>query len=212
MRMRGGSGGEGIVVGLASNVRPGVDMGSAAEIPDHGGAFELPDVPDAVVSDIAPAVEGHVKVLETVFVDVFHGFLPFRFAEGSEEIIEDTFDEVLLIGGHFGDGNAIEAFLLAGQFNGLVSPLGASPLEEGVFALFAVEGFEDFVCPEGLIPVGVVRVIFCFVEAIGGVAVEDGATKGGAFDGIAVAAAGAMATGEDELEFPGAGFTEDGDG
>src|SRR5271157_5155634 len=35
------------------HVQPGVNVRGAAEVPREGGTFELPDVPDAVVGDIA---------------------------------------------------------------------------------------------------------------------------------------------------------------
>src|SRR5271166_4118155 len=38
---------------LPRHVQPGVDVRGAAEVPREGGTFELPDVPDAVVADVA---------------------------------------------------------------------------------------------------------------------------------------------------------------
>ena len=51
-----------------------------------------------------------------------------------------------------------------------------------------------------------------FVEALGGVPVEDRTSEGGASHGIAVAAAGDVAAGIDEFEFASAGFAEEGHG
>ena len=39
-------------------------VGGAAEVPPHEGAFDLPDVPHAVVSDVHVLVEREVQVVE----------------------------------------------------------------------------------------------------------------------------------------------------
>ncbi len=86
----------------------------------------------------------------------------------------------------------------------------AAPAEEGGLALLAVEHLVDLVGTHRLVPVGIPLVGGSLVEAlVGGVAVEEGAPEGGAFDRVAVAAAGAVAAGEHELELAGAGFAED---
>ena len=45
-------------------MHPHVDMRIAAEVPDHVGTFELPNVPNAVVADVLVFVEGHVQLIE----------------------------------------------------------------------------------------------------------------------------------------------------
>ena len=54
-------------------MHPSVDVGFAAEIPDHGGTFNLPDIPDAVLADILIFVERHVQGIEAAFADQLHG-------------------------------------------------------------------------------------------------------------------------------------------
>ena len=78
--------------------------------------------------------------------------------------------------------------------------LARGGVEQGELALLAIEGGEDFVGAPGLVPVDVAGVRRLFVEALGGVTVEDGAAERGAGDAVAVAPAGDVAAGEDELE------------
>lgn len=191
---------------------PAVDVGVAAEEPDHVGAFDLPDVPDAVFADVLVFEEGHVEIVVAAGFDVLQGLFALGLAEGFQQIGDDFFDEVFLVGAEFGEGDAFEALGFAGELDGVVAVFIAGFAEEGELALFAVEGLEDFVGAFGLVPVGVAGVVGLFIEALGSVAVEDGAAEGCAFLAVAIAAAGAVAAGEDELELTGAGLAEERDG
>ena len=51
-----------------------------------------------------------------------------------------------------------------------------------------------------------------FGEASGCVAIENRSSEGGAFDRVAVATPGGVASGENELEFSASRFSEEGDG
>ena len=113
-----------------------------------------------------------------------------------------------MIGRHGAHPDAGEAGGSAGEFDGFGAVFSARSFEKSGGALFAVEGLEDFVGAECLEPVGVAWVVGFFVEALSGMTVKDGTTEGGADSAIAIAAAGAVAAGEDELEFAGAGLTE----
>ena len=187
-------------------------MGSAAEVHDRGGTFELPDVPDFVLSDVAFFVEGEVEVIEAVFVDELHGFGNVFFAVGGEDIPDDLADVGFLIGGEAGDLDTIETFLFAGELDGVAALFAAAEIVEGLFALLLVEHFVDFVGADCLIPVSVAFVVGPLVEGVGSVAVEERASESGACDGVTVATAGAVTAGKNEFEFAGVGLAEEGDG
>ncbi len=55
-----------------ADVHPRVDVRRAAEVPAHGWAFDLPDVPDAVVADVHVLVERHVQLFEAGGMDNLH--------------------------------------------------------------------------------------------------------------------------------------------
>jgi hypothetical protein len=54
------------VLSLLANVHPGMHVWRAAEIPEHGRAFNLPHVPHSVVADVVVLVEGQVQIVEAV--------------------------------------------------------------------------------------------------------------------------------------------------
>ena len=190
------------------DVRPAVDVRVAPEVPNHVGAFDLPGVPNLVIADVFVFGEGHVKVVHAGGVDERQSLFSIRFAEGFDEVGQDKANEVFLIGRHGAHLDAREAGGFAREFDGLGAVFSARVFEKGGGALFAIEGLEDFVGAEGLEPVGVARVIGFFVEALSGMTVKDWATEGGANSAVAIAAASAVATCEDELELAGAGLTE----
>ena len=74
-------------------------------------------------------------------------------------------------------------------------------VDESLGLLLFVQGPEDLVGLLALIPPDVVGVLGVLVEvAVGGMAVEDRATEGGAFDAVAVGAEGIVPAGQDPLE------------
>mgnify|MGYP000501190060 CR=1 FL=1 len=117
---------------------------------------------------------------------------------------------VLLVAGEVSDPDAVQPFLFAGQFNGLVPAFAAALSEKGNLALLAIEHLVDFIGAHGLVPVGIPLVLRALIEVPGGVAVEEGSTEGDAFHRVAVAATGAVTAGEDEFELAGAGLAKDG--
>src|SRR4051812_28121774 len=66
--------------------------------------------------------------------------------------------------------------------------------------LLAVETLKYLVRPQRLVPVDVPLVVGLFVEVFAGVAVENRPAERRARDRVAVAAAGAVPAGQDELE------------
>lgn len=57
------------VLDVIFDVHPGMDMGIAAEVPDHIGTFNLKDIPYAVIADIFSLVECEVQIVETAFLN-----------------------------------------------------------------------------------------------------------------------------------------------
>ena len=182
----------------------------AAEIPDQMRSLEPPVVPDAITAGVAGLVKDEMEVVDATFFDEFHRLGAVGFAEGHEEILQNAAHAFLLVRGHVGEGESGQVAGLAFQLNrgGVVGSLLG---RKSGFPLLAVEHLIDLVRRLGLIPVGIARVIGAFVETLRGVTVEDRSAKGLARDRVAVDAAGAVTTGEDELEFPRARFAEDRD-
>src|SRR5215213_10132406 len=85
----------------AADIDPGMDVGRAAEVPEHGGAFDLLDVPYPVVPDVFVLVESHVEVIEPAGFDQLHGFVGVCLAERRQEIGHHLAHVVLLIAGQF---------------------------------------------------------------------------------------------------------------
>lgn len=183
-------------------------MGGAAEVPDEGGAFDAPVVPDAVVAEVVVLVVGEAEGVDAaVLFEALHDFFDVGGAEHVEEGLEGCFEVFFLVGAEFGDEESGDVGLLPFEDDGFWI-VGGFFAEEGFFALFAVEGFVDFVCEAGLVPPYVAGVVGAFVE-FDGVSVEDGAAEGGVLDGIAVGAEGGMAAGEDPFEVVFAGVAEE---
>ena len=130
-------------------------MRLTTEIPDHVWSLNLPDIPDAVFADVLVFEEGHVEIVVAAGFDVLQGLFAFGFAEGFEEVGDDFFDEVFLVGAHFGETKAFEPRGLAGELHGFVSVFLARALDERPRALLAVKRLEDLVRALCLKPVGV---------------------------------------------------------
>ena len=154
-----------------------MDVRRAAEVPDKRRALQSPDVPHAVVAQVAFLVEGQ------------RAAGPARPApSGSPALRRDptcrygsisfwsTFCSVLLlVGRELRDRNAGELARLPLEADALSS---GRLLDQGHLLLLAVEHAEDLVGRHRLVPEDVARVARLFVEAAGGVAVEDRAAKG----------------------------------
>ncbi len=150
-----------------------------------------------------------MQVVDSARLDVFEGFLGVLLAEGSEEIPHHFHEVILLVRAEIPCPDSLQAGFLAGQLDRLVAPFAPTLAEQGDLALLAIEHLVDLVGGDGLVPVGVFFVLGTFVEALASVAVEDGPPEGGPFHRVTVAAAGAVATAQDELELAGSGFAED---
>src|SRR5690606_18129303 len=112
---------------------------------DHPRPFELPDVPDAVVADVAFLEEGHVEVLEPGVIDQLQRLTRIRGSEWSKEIRHDFPDQLALIRGQFTHGNAFQSRGGALQANRLGAALGSSTVEQGELALASVQRGEDLI-------------------------------------------------------------------
>ena len=189
-----------------------MDVGLSAEVADDVGSFDLPDVPDLVVADVLFLVEGHVEVFEAAGLDILHRFVGISLAEGGQEVAEDLLDLPLLVAAEVAHTDAVETCFFSGKFDGFVPVFAPTGVAEGLLALFAIEHVVNFVGLDRLIPIGVILVIGLLGGALGGVSVDNGATKGGAFYRVSIAPTGAVATCEDELKFPRSRFAEKGDG
>ena len=49
---------------------PGVDVGRAAEVPEHRRTLDLPDIPNAVVSDVVVFEVSEVEFLEAILLEL----------------------------------------------------------------------------------------------------------------------------------------------
>src|SRR5438045_2485985 len=117
----------------------------AAEIPDHGRAFDLPNVPNPILADILVFIESHVKMIEAVSFDQLHGLIGIAFPERGEQVSHDFANEVLLVAGQFGERNSRKPCLLSGEFDSLGSVLLATIDEKGEITLAAIESLPDIV-------------------------------------------------------------------
>lgn len=191
-----------------------VDVGEAAEVPDEVGAFDLPGVPDFVGGDVVfAAVAGDEEARYEVFVlDGLHGGGDVVGAEADEHAAHGFEELGLLVFGEIGAAEAGEVGLaFFDDFGGAF--VAGFAADEDFFLLLAVEGLDEFIEDEALIPEGVAFVVFGLVEGFGEVAVEDGATaEAEALIGVGVAAACDVVAGVDELEVGVGGGAEEADG
>ena len=63
-----------------------MDVRIAAEIPNHVGALDLPDVPNLVVANVLGLVEREMQMIEPGGLNGLLGFLGVLLAERQEEI------------------------------------------------------------------------------------------------------------------------------
>lgn len=186
-------------------------MRSTAEIPHHGGPFDDPIIPNTIVAQIALLEEGHVQIVETVLLNITHRLLAIRLPEGQKQIREHLAHEILLISTQLSHGDTIKAFLEPRDLHGAIPSLTATLRTQRKRTLFAIERLEDLIGALGLIPIDIARMVRGFIEGLGGVTVEDGASKDSAALGIPITPAGAVATREREAELARARFSEQGD-
>ena len=95
-------------------MHPGVDVGFATEVANRVGPFELPHVPDFVIADVLPFVEGEVKVVDATGFDMFECFFGVSLAEGREEVGDDFANVIFLVACQVCDPNTFEPLFLAG--------------------------------------------------------------------------------------------------
>ena len=93
-------------------MQPGVDVGFAAEVGDHVGALDLPDIPHFVIADVLVFVESEVEIVDAAGFDMFQGLRRVLLAEGGEEVSENFADVVLLVAGEVSDPDAVQPFFL----------------------------------------------------------------------------------------------------
>ncbi len=80
---------------------------------------DLPDVPDAVTSDVLSLEVSEVEILETLRFHQPHGFFGVHGPEGLEQVLHHLADEIALIAGQFAEPDSRQALLLAAQPHGL---------------------------------------------------------------------------------------------
>ncbi len=186
-----------------------MDMRGAPEIPQQVRSFELPDVPYAVIPEIAFLEECEVQRLK-IRLDQFQGLVGIHRPERREQILEHAPYESALIPCQIADADARQRLASTGKFHGVGGVFAATATcEQGDGTLASVEGLKYLIRPFGLIPEYIARMIRpLLILGSGLVAVKNRTAERRARHGIAVAPPRAMAAGEDELEFPRARLPE----
>ena len=101
--------------GLIANVDIGMDMGFTAEKDERRRPLDLPNIPDAIVPEIAILVKGHVEMVELSRVNHLEGLIGVFFAERSEDVAKDLADMILLVARECLDGDSREIARFPGQ-------------------------------------------------------------------------------------------------
>src|SRR5262249_55267972 len=84
---------------FAGDVHIRVDVGRAAEVPDEGGPFQPPDVPDFVRADVVLLVEGQVHLVHAAAgLQATHRFLDVLGTVGGEQVVHYFLDQLFLVG------------------------------------------------------------------------------------------------------------------
>ena len=136
-------------------------------------------------------------------------FVAIALAVRLDEHRHDFLQMLFLIAREFADRQALEVAAFAAESDLLL--LRQTFFEERLLLLFAIEHLIELVRGLGLRPENVAGVRRAFVEAIGGVAVEDRAAEGDVVGGVAVAADRHVPAGHHEFELLAAGMAENGD-
>ena len=184
------------------HVQPGVDVRRPAEVPREGGAFQLPDVPDAVVADIAFLVDSVSRSLSAPPAASRHSRTSAASqARNGRSIISRsrrTMSFCWLSRSATAMPRARQRRSLELDGPGVIE-LGLG--QRGLGFLLVVEGLEDLVGLFALVPPDVVGVPgVLVVMAVGRVAVKDRPAEGGPLKAVAVGAQGIVPAGQDPLE------------
>ncbi len=199
---------------LCREVKVAVDVWGSAEVPHQIRAFDLPNVPDAVTTDVEiPAVTGDEKRGEEVFLlDGLDGCVDIIRSETREHAAHGFEEGGLLVPregcngetGNVGCAREDDSSGLLGPRFGIHQQLGA---------LGRFERRYEGVKGESLIPERVPFVVLRFPKRLREVAIEEGAIpKAFAVVGVGIAAAGDVVSGVDELEVSVVGRAKKGDG
>ena len=74
-----------------------MNMRITTEVPNHVWTFNLPHVPNSIVSDIQILVPGEVKSIKAACFDELHRFLNVFTAEWCENVCHDFSGKVFLV-------------------------------------------------------------------------------------------------------------------
>ncbi len=153
----------------------------AAKVSDQCGPFQTPDIPDAVIVEIARLVERDMDFVHSAAcIDDLHRFVNVFFAIGKHDVLEHGADELLLIIRQISTGDARQrAACLANRY----CTLRRSFLQQRFSTLLCIERFEDFVGSLGLIREEVVIAVTRF-----GVTVDDRSTERDTFERVSIGA------------------------
>ena len=183
--------------GVVGHVDPGMDVRHAAEMPDEGRALQTPSVVLAR-SELPLFVECQVAIVEAALGFQTSGnAVAIRLPVRLDELGQHRLNVGLLIGGKILDGDARQWRFAALEGDG-VFPWRR--FDDGRLLLLAVEHLEDAVGRHGLRPEDVVGVARLFVEAAGGVSINDRTAKGDVLRRIAVASQSDVPARQNELE------------
>src|SRR5689334_1390945 len=129
--------------GVSSDIDPGVDVGSAPEMPDERRTFQTPDIPDTVLAKRILLIEGKVDFVQTtVCGDLFHNLFRIRWAIRRQQVMHYRLYQLSLVFGEFSNCNAGECPAWTLQCN---LALSRGFFDERNVPLLAVESMEHLV-------------------------------------------------------------------
>ena len=108
-------------VRLFLDVDPSVDVRVTAEVTDHVGPLDLPDVPDTVTPYILAFKERYVQVLKSTAIDELHGFLHVGLSIRSQNVLKNFADVSPLVFAQIAHANSRQPECLAGQLYSFVA-------------------------------------------------------------------------------------------
>ncbi len=195
---------------VIGDVDPHVDVRCAAVVPHEGRAFDSPDVPDAIFADVVLGVVREVATFEAALgFEALGDFVAIALAVRLDEHRHDFLQMLFLVARQFANGQALEVAAFAAEGDFLFGR--QTFFEERLLLLFAIEHLVQLVGGFGLRPEDIAGMGWAFVEAVGGVAVEDRAAEGDVVGGVAVATDGHVPAGHHEFELLAAGMAKNGD-
>src|SRR5207244_875642 len=104
--------------GVARDVNPDVNVGSAAEKPGKGGSRQSPVVPLILAGEITVLVKRQGTLIEaTHFLQALPDSVLIFFSERLDQRLQNELQLLLLVLGHFGHRNSRLAFMKAGEGN-----------------------------------------------------------------------------------------------